>query len=225
MAESILTDAERKALQAILKINDYGTGRAISDSDVYDTTAFGKKPVIEEYWRSYAPNLDYYLANELGAETSIARYLYDDELTPNEVIQKIQADEGLFPKDSSGSQKQWFNVVQNLFQEKTDLEKEFGDATEEYENSWKSAGLPDPEATYEPILYKPYSEFETNVRKFIRSKNNNKYTPYEETVVQVIRTNAQNQMREAGITPFNDAVLKRKASLLGVTLPEGTNNK
>ena len=58
------------------------------------------------------------------------------------------------------------------------------------------------------------------MRKFIRSKNDGKYTSYEEDVLKQLRESAQQKLLDAGITPFSDALLTKKASLLGVTLPK-----
>jgi len=227
MADQILTDAERKALQAILQISDYGEGRAISDSDVYDAD-FLEAPIVDQYWRQYAPNVDYYLSDNFGAPTQISKWLYEDGFTPRQVIDKIKLDEVLFPKDSNGSQQSWFDDVQNLNREIKDLETQYTEADTSYNNYWEKIGLPKPTDTYDvnALLRIPqYAEYETNVRKFIRSKNDGKYTSYEEDVLKQLREGAQQKLIDAGITPFGDAVLTKKASLLGVTLPKAASVK
>ena len=226
MADNILTDAERKALQAILEISDRGEGRAISDSDIYDAD-FLEAPVIDQYWRQYAPNAQYYLFEVDNTEfknpqSTIAKWIYDDKLSTNDVIRKIQADEELFPKGSDGTQQSWFDEVQNLSREIKDINTQWNLADNSYNDYWKKIGLPKPTDTYDvnTLLRIPqYAEYETNVRKFIRSKNDGKYTSYEEDVLKQLRESAQQKLRDAGITPFGDAVLIKKASLLGVTLP------
>ena len=227
MADQILTDAERKALQAILQISDYGEGRAISDSDVYDAD-FLEAPIVDQYWRQYAPNVDYYLSDNFGAPTQISKWLYEDGLTPRQVIDKIKLDEVLFPKDSNGSQQSWFDDVQNLNREISDLNTQYTEADTSYNNYWEKIGLPKPTDTYDvnALLRIPqYAEYEANVRKFIRSKNDGKYTSYEEGVLKQLREGAQQKLIDSGITPFGDAVLTKKASLLGVTLPKAASVK
>jgi hypothetical protein len=222
MANGILTDAERKALQAIIQINDYGQGRAISDSDVYDAD-FLEEPPLEAYWAQYAPNADYYLSEDFGAPTQIARWLYDEGFTPRQVIDEIKKNEDLFPKDSNGSQQSWFDDVQSLSREINNLNTEYSVAKSSYDNYWDKIDLPKPTETYDInklILNPQYAQYEKGVRQFIRSKNDGKYTPYEETIVKQVREVQSQNMTAAGITPFNDSVLLKKASLLGVTLPK-----
>jgi hypothetical protein len=227
MADQILTDAERKALQAILQISDYGEGRAISDSDVYDAD-FLEAPIVDQYWRQYAPNAQYYLFevdNEKfkNPQSEIAGWIYNDKLSTNDIITKIQADEELFPKGSDGTQQSWFDEVQSLNREIKDINTQWNAAETSYNNYWEKIGLPKPTDTYDvnALLRIPqYAEYETNVRKFIRSKNDGKYTSYEEDVLKQLREGAQQKLIDSGITPFGDAVLTKKASLLGVTLPK-----
>ena len=237
MADGILTDAERKALQAIIQINDYGEGRAISDSDVYDAD-FAQAPISDEYWRQYAPNALYYYSDDFGAPTQIVRWLFDEGFTPRQVIDEIKKNEDLFPKDSNGSQQSWFDDVQNLNRELDNVIKEYTAAETSFENYWKTTDIPSPfvkdvDGNYVPrtydinklILNPQYAEYEKGVRQFIRSKNDGKYTPYEETIVKQVREIQSQNMTAAGMTPFNDAVLLKKASLLGVTLPKAEPTK
>ena len=241
MANGILTDAERKALQAIIQINDYGQGRAISDSDVYDADFLEIAP-LNAYWSQYAPNADYYLSEDFGASTQIARWLSGlDEngrvvakpFTPLQVINEIKKNETLFPKDSNGSQQSWFDDVQSLNREISTVLAQRAADVSAYEEYWKKSDLPSPfveneDGEYVPrtydvnklILNPQYAEYEKGVRQFIRSKNDGKYTPYEETIVKQVREVQSQNMTAAGITPFNDSVLLKKASLLGVTLPK-----
>jgi len=242
MADQILTDAERKALQAILQINDYGEGRAISDSDVYDAD-FLEAPILDQYWRQYAPNAHYYLVEVdntqfKNPQSTIAGWIYNDKFSVNEVIKKIKADEELFPKDSNGTQQSWFDEVQSLNREIKDINTQWNAAETSYNDYWEKSDLPSPFVKNEDGEYVPrtydvnallripqYAEYEANVRKFIRSKNDGKYTSYEEGVLKQLREGAQQKLIDAGITPFGDAVLTKKASLLGVTLPKAASVK
>jgi hypothetical protein len=246
MADQILTDAERKALQAILQISDYGEGRAISDSDVYDADFLEIAP-LNAYWSQYAPNAGYYLSEDFGASSQIAQWLSGldengrvvrERFTPRQVIDEIKKNETLFPKDSNGSQQSWFDDVQSLNREiSTVLEQRAADVSA-YEEYWKKSDLPAPLVENEDGEYVPrtydvnallripqYAEYETNVRKFIRSKNDGKYTSYEEDVLKQLREGAQQKLIDSGITPFGDAVLTKKASLLGVALPKAASVK
>ena len=231
MADNILTDAERKALQAILEISDRGEGLAISDSDVYDTD-FAEAPISDQYWRQYAPNVEYYLSDDFGAPSQIARWL-DEGYTPKQIIEEIKKNEDVFPKDSNGSQQSWFDDVQSFAREYDDVTREYTAAETSFENYWKTTDIPSPfvkdvDGYYVPRTYDintllripQYAQYETNVRKFIRSKNDGKYTSYEEDVLKQLRESAQQKLLDAGITPFSDALLTKKASLLGVTLPK-----
>jgi hypothetical protein len=230
-----ITTQERQAYLQLLGSNP--RAREIKDKDVLGSTYEGKYEEVDldELYFIHAPNLDYYGKNygQDTAEGYIANLVVQGYAPPaiKKEVDRLEAEGKL---DSTRTKKDYYDDVDTFVKENRTV-----DYQRKQVDPYYKAGVPNPNQDYEPedlIEFKDMVEEQRTVWRQQNGvkpqwekvydpndKNGKRFTvknitpvdPREEEFMTSVVSKGKEILRQKGITPYNDEILRRKGTVLG----------